>query len=96
MVSLRSNSRDKLKLIEIHLDIGGDLLIETFFPKALPFDFLKLAVESAVGIAKYPSNFQITPTAIFYKDGVVSDKAYKVLTSKNNKLLDKKILKSKI
>lgn len=96
MVSLRSNSRDKLKLIEIHLDIGGDLLIEAFFPKALPFDFLKLAVESAVGIAKYPSNFQITPTAIFYKDGVVSDKAYKVLTSKNNKLLDKKILKSKI
>ena len=36
MVSLRSNKRDKLKLIEIHLDIGGDLLIE-HFPKSSTF-----------------------------------------------------------
>ena len=91
MISLRSNSNDNLKLIEVHLDIGGDLLIETFFPKALPFDFLKLAIETAVGNAKYPKNFKVKPTAIFYKDGIVSDKGYKILSAKTNKLLDQKI-----
>ncbi len=96
MISFRSNSSNNLKLIEIHLDIGGDLLIESFFPKALPFDFLKLAIESAVGTAQYPVNFKIKPTAIYYKNRIVSDKGYKVLTSKTNKTLDRKILNIKI
>jgi len=96
MISLRPDSNNDLKLIEVHLDIGGDLLIEAFFPKALPFNFLKLAVEMAIGSAKYSVNFKVKPTAIFYKDGIVSNKGYKILTSTSNKILDKKILNFKI
>ena len=47
MISFRSDSKNDLKLMEVHLDLGGDLMIEAFYPKALPFDFLKLAVELA-------------------------------------------------
>lgn len=96
MISLRPDSNNDLKLIEVHLDIGGDLLIEAFFPKALPFNFLKLAIEMAIGRAKYAVNFKVKPTAIFYKDGIVSNKGYKILTSTSNKILDKKILNFKI
>ena len=33
----------------MHLDIGGEILIESFFPKALGVDFLKLAIEILMG-----------------------------------------------
>ena len=98
MISFRSDSNKNLRLIEVHLDIGGDLMIEAFYPKALNFDFLKLAVEMAVGISESPLDLKVKPTAIYYNkgDGLLSDRGYKVFTANTMQILEDKILKASL
>ena len=98
MISFRSDSNKNLKLIEVHLDIGGDLMIEAFYPKAFNFDFLKLAVEMAVGISESPLDLKVKPTAIYYNegDGLLSDRGYKVFTANTMQILEDKILKASL
>jgi len=98
MISFRADSNKNLKLIEVHLDIGGDLMIEAFYPKAFNFDFLKLAVEMAVGIRETPLNLKVNPTAIYYNegDGLLSDRGYKVFTADTMQILEDKILKASL
>jgi formate-dependent phosphoribosylglycinamide formyltransferase (GAR transformylase) len=101
-ISLRPDSKNNLKLIEVHLDMGGDELIEGFYPKALSFDYLKFAVEMATGNIKNKMNFKIKPTAIYYKNfskrlkKFKTDRKYKVFTASTKQLLEKKILKVNI
>mgnify|MGYP005637283627 CR=1 FL=1 len=97
MVSFRANSSNVLKLMEVHLDLGGDLLIEEVYPSAFPFDFLELAVEMALGKTKCPNNFNIKPTAIYYNegDGLLTNRGYSVFSADSYQLLDKKITEDK-
>ena len=98
MVSFRSDSKNNLRLMEIHLDLGGDLLIEEIYPKAFPFDFLELAVCMATGNIKLPNNFKIKPTAIFYDEGddLLTERGYTVFTADSNKSLEEKILEARV
>lgn len=98
MISFRSDSKNDLRLMEVHLDLGGDLMIEAFYPKALPFDFLELAVKLASGKAKRLGNFHVKPTAIFYKEGhgLLSNRDYEIFTANTNHTLEEKILKASI
>lgn len=98
MISFRSDSNNNLRLIEVHLDIGGDLMIEAFYPKAFHFDFLKLAVEMAVGVAKCPANIKVKPTAIYYSEGneLSTDRNYKIFTANTNHMLEEKILRASL
>jgi len=95
MISFRANSHNVLKLMEVHLDLGGDLLIEGVFEKALPFNFLELAVKMALGKTNCPENFKIKPTAIFYDEGddLVTNRNYTIFTGNSNESLEEKILK---
>ena len=92
-ISFRSDSNNNLKLIEVHLDLGGDLLIEEVFPKALPFNFLHLAINLASGEKRYLKKFDIKPTAILYEEGtnLVNEKDFNIFSEKTQKLLDQKI-----
>lgn len=63
----RKNNLGEYKLIEIHLDLGGDRLIEEFYPAALNIDFLKMAIEMSAGIINY-SDVEINPTAIYFNN----------------------------
>lgn len=92
MVSFRSDSEGKLRLMEVHLDLGGDLLMEELFPRALPFDFLKMSIEMAVGIARCPSDYDIRPTAIHYHsgDGLLTDRGCSVIKANTNQPLGKR------
>ena len=96
MISFRSDSNNNLRLIEVHLDIGGDLMIEAFYPKAFHFDFLKLAVEMAVGVAECPATIKVKPTAIYYNEGneLSTDLKYKIFTADTNLILEEKILRA--
>jgi len=98
MISFRSDSKNDLRLMEVHLDLGGDLMIEAFYPKALPFDFLELAVELASGKAKCPVYFKVKPTAIYYNEGqdLLSDRDYRIFTANTNHMLEEKILKASV
>ncbi len=91
-ISFRSTANKALKIIEVHLDIGGDFLLEKFFPKAMSFDFKKLIIEMSIGSAKVPKDLNMKPTALFYKHNLVSNKNFEVITANSNKILDKKIL----
>ena len=97
MVSFRSDSKNNLRLMEVHLDLGGDLLIEEVYPKAFPFDFLELSVEMATGNIKCPNNFKIKPVAIFYDEGddLLTDRGYTVFSADSNQSLEEKILEAR-
>ena len=97
MVSFRVDSKNNLRLMEIHLDLGGDLLIEELYPKAFPFDFLELSVEMATGNIRCPNDFKIKPTAIFYDegDGLLTNRGYAVYTADSDQALEEKILEAR-
>ena len=98
IASFRVDSKNNLKLIEVHLDLGGDLLIEEVFPKALPFDFLEFLVHMSVGNGEFPNYFDIKPTAIYYDkgEGLLTDRNYKVFVASSYKKIEKKILEVNI
>ncbi len=94
LASFRMASDGELRLIEIHLDLGGDLLMEEVFPKALSYDFEELAVKMCVGDAPCPENGPITPTAIFYErgDALLNERGFQVITADSHEMLNKKIM----
>jgi biotin carboxylase len=93
MVSFRLDSYSQPHLIEVHLDLGGDLLIENFFPRALEFDFLGLSVAMAMGIPVENINLEVSPTAILYEpgDALVNERNFKIIQSDNQLGLTEKI-----
>jgi len=98
MVSFRVDSKNNLRLMEAHLDLGGDLLIEGVYPKAFPFDFLELSVEMATGNIKCPNDFKIKPVAIFYDEGddLLTNRGYTIFTADSNQSLEEKILEARV
>ena len=90
-LSFRVDSKNNLRLIEVHLDMGGEELIESFFPKALRVDFLKLAIKILMGNFKDTLNVKTKPTAILFKGRLVSE-GYNLFTAKTDCLLEKKIM----
>lgn len=94
IASFRIASDGALRLIEIHLDLGGDLLIEEVFPRALSYDFEELAVKMCVGEAVCPNDSVIRPTAILYERGekLISERGFQVITADSHQMLDKKII----
>ena len=67
LISFRCNTYNYCpKVIEIHLDLGGDFLIECLFPNSLNIDFLKTAIKILTQ-QEININCQITnPTAIVF------------------------------
>jgi hypothetical protein len=94
MTCFRMGSDGNLKLIEIHLDLGGDLLIEEVFPRALSFDYEELAVKMSVGNWNHKINSITKPIAIFYEKGesLLNQRPFKIVEAKSFKELDKKII----
>lgn len=81
-------------LIEIHLDLGGDRLIEEFYPSALNIDFVKLAIDMSVGNVE-DIDIKINPTAIIFDNlnKHLNERKINIIKAKSYKQLEKKILK---
>jgi len=96
LVSFRQDSQGGLRVIEVHLDLGGDLLIEEVFPRALPFDFLEMIIRVLAGEEVIPPRGPIKPTAIFFKkgEGLISDKPFQIFSGESQKDLENKISKA--
>lgn len=92
MISFRPDPMNKLKIIEVHLDIGGELLIEKFYPNALSFDYTSLIFSFVTGKIQKIKKFELKPTAIFYNARRVSANKYQLVKAKNEKILENKII----
>lgn len=90
MVSFRSDNEGNIFLVEVHLDLGGDLLIEKLFPNALDLDFTELAVNMASGNVNHPINIQVSPSAVLFEDGsqLVSEKDCNIVLASTFKELE--------
>ena len=90
MASYRSDLDGNLYLIEIHLDLGGDLLIENLFHSALNINFTEIAVKMAVGNMKLPAAIEVKPSAVIFDVGLglVSDRKCRVVTADTQEELE--------
>ncbi len=90
MVSFRIDENQTPKLIEVHLDLGGDLLIEKLFPKALNYNFLEYGIQLLAGEEPKIPKVKINPTAIIYDKGddLISEKGNRVIKANDRKELE--------
>jgi hypothetical protein len=93
MASFRIDENQTPKLIEVHLDMGGDLLIEKLFPKALNYNFLKYGIQLLAGEQPIKPAVIIKPTAIIFDKGeeIISEKRNTVIQAKDRMELDRLI-----
>lgn len=80
-----------LYLIEIHLDIGGDLLMEQLLPAALNIDYAEVAIKQSVMETSFYYEYQNpTPTAILFSEGdeLISNKDFNILRANSYSELD--------
>ena len=96
MTCFRANKDGFLKLIEIHLDLGGDLLMEELFPRSLSFDYHELAVKMSIGLSEFNKENNPKPVAIFYNEGreLLNKRGFKIVEANSHEKLDKKITKA--
>jgi carbamoylphosphate synthase large subunit len=84
-------------LIEIHLEIGGDLVWDVLIPAGINLDVLSLGL-GLLSDAKTKSElFTITPSAVLYDKGhgLVTDRPYEVIYSASRDELEGKIMEIK-
>jgi len=93
MASFRIDENQTPKLIEVHLDMGGDLLIEKLFPKALNYNILKYGIQLLAGEQPIKPAVSIKPTAIIFDKGeeIISEKRNTVIQAKDRMELDRLI-----
>jgi len=69
LVSMRITMEGEPMLIEIHSDLGGDLIGDELLPAACTgFDFFSLAVKVATGASIETMTWPFRPAAVFYSE----------------------------
>tara|TARA_B100002051_G_scaffold268585_1_gene298649 strand:- start:1836 stop:2924 length:1089 start_codon:yes stop_codon:yes gene_type:complete len=96
LINFRQDKEGKLRLIEVHLDFGGDLLIEGFYPVALSYDFLEVALKVMTGVDVPHLSDYVKPTAILFNEGnsINRKKGFKTLSADTEEQLAQKITKA--
>ncbi|OGX44373.1 MAG: hypothetical protein A3G38_02695 [Omnitrophica WOR_2 bacterium RIFCSPLOWO2_12_FULL_51_8] len=93
LMSCRCDFGRAPKLIEIHLDFGGDLVLDHLMPASADFDVLASFVGALIGdVPELPKN-NFRPTAIIYGEGkgLVSDKPHTLIHAGTRDELDREI-----
>lgn len=67
-------------LIEIHLDLGGDWLMDEFLPKSMNIDILKCSINASIGNTDDIENIQILPAAMIFSDSRNRSSGYKIFS----------------
>jgi biotin carboxylase len=67
ILSLRIDKNDNPYIIELHADLGGDLIADNLFPMATPnFNYFKMCVDFIVNKSYNVSPPHLTPTALVF------------------------------
>lgn len=85
IMACRCRQGDLPYLIEIHLDLGGDLILDELLPASSDFDFIKYAINILTGQAAVSPKTSFLPAAIFYQEGagLVNERPFRII--KGNK-----------
>jgi carbamoylphosphate synthase large subunit len=93
MASFRINESGTPIIIEIHLDLGGDMLIEQLYPHCLSIDFLEIAIQLSASEFIPPINMNVKAGALFYKEGLGlnRERPFTLIAANNRLELEKRI-----
>ena len=94
ITSFRLNEEGMPSLIEIHLDFGGDHIVDEILSRSLPYDFIELTVNMSTGVADPPKTNSIKPVAILYNDegnGPGREKGFKIIAEESYEIFLEKI-----
>ncbi len=93
-MSCRCESGGDPRLVEIHLDLGGDLVLDALMPKSTSFDVLAFILSTLTGEKTVLPNITFSPVAIIFNEGegLVSERPYNILTAQDRAALEHSIL----
>lgn len=93
-MSCRCESGGEPRLIEIHLDLGGDLVLDVLLPESTSFDVLSFAILSLAGENPPCKNINFIPSAVIFSkgEGLVSERPYKILSGPDRISLEQTII----
>lgn len=93
-MSCRCESGGTPRLVEIHLDLGGDLVLDALLPESTSFDVLSFAILSLAGENPSCKNINFIPSAVIFSkgEGLVSERPYKILSEPDRILLEQTII----
>lgn len=93
-MSCRCESGGEPRLVEIHLDLGGDLVLDALLPESTSFDVLSFAILSLVGENPPIKNINFIPSAVIFEKGkgLISERPYKILNGPDRISLEQTII----
>lgn len=93
-MSFRCDFGGHPKLIEIHLDMGGDLILDQLLPESTSFDVLAHFIGGLAGEHRSTPPVNLSPTALLYGkgEGLVSERPFRLLQASSREALEEQIL----
>lgn len=85
-----------LYVIEIHLDLGGEFLMDEFLPKSMNIDFIATAINASIGDIKTMKDIKIFPKAMIFKNPHNRRSGYEIFSYKDFFKLDENMKERKI
>lgn len=68
LMSCRYTPDKSIKLIEIHLDLGGDRILDDLMPRSSDTDFIKMAIRVITGEKLERQQFNFSPVLVMFKN----------------------------
>ena len=91
--SCRISKNKEPVLIEIHLELGGDLVWDVLIPKSVNVDILSDGIRILSGLNRSSPNYKIKPTAVIYHPGskLITDRSYDIIQAIDREELEVKL-----
>jgi len=93
LMSCRISEGCEPRLIEIHLDMGGDKIMDVLLPAAGTFDVLQYMIKALTTECELSSRPTYNPTAVIFADGddLISNRDHQILQAATTEELEQKV-----
>jgi len=91
-LSFRIDASGTPNIIELHLDLGGDLILDALLPNSTKTDVLKEIILTLSGEQAQPKIPSLSPAAVVYIEGLASERLFDILKADHPESLMKKVL----
>ena len=93
-MSCRCESGGEPRLVEIHLDLGGDMVLDALLPESTSFDVLSFVILSLADENPSCQDINFIPSAVIFGEGegLVSERPYKILSGPDRIFLEQIII----